>query len=819
MEKDVNVYVLSHKNAPYLAIDEWHTPIQLGKALHNEKIFDVTDDTGDNISYKNKMFLESTGVYWIWKNAPRNGEYIGHEQYRRHFNLDKDLVLDILSDHDIIAPTPIELGMPIEKHYEAFHIGDDIHLCEKIIKEKYPEYANDYDRVIKNDNKLYYSDSYITSWENYDKINGFIFDILFELEKRYGFTTEEDWRQHVIQSGQHSCPGDHKKSGLGWEGYQMETCAFLYERLFTLFIRHNFSKIYEVEYQLVEMEWKKKNAKIMLCCIGRQENAYIREFVSYYKLLGVTNICLYDNNRTGEENFRDAIGDFVDSGFVILKDYRDKPAPCQVNAYNECYQEYKNEYDWFMYFDIDEFMFLNQDPTIGSYLARREFDEFDMIHVNWLLFGDGGHVRNDGRGLLQRITQPLDINQATDYKFPDNFHTKVIVRGGLDNMVWTTNPHSPEITGEACNGTGIKMENPNSPFTPYDYRLAGLRHFTTKTAEEFAAKVKRGFCDTNTRKAESLIQLFFQRNEPTQEKVDIFREMTGIDMSYLLPHVFEGEKNKDVQIFSLCYSKKDFQFLDDAVITPLQVGADNGTDVCKLKDNTGDNISKVNFFYIENTGTYWIWKNVADAKYKGQMQYRRPLSGVTEDMNFDDIFSKYDVITCEPFHHPDHKIPTPEEPMVIPADTVEQGYAFSNCADDLYILEMVVKCFFPDYASDWDKYIKNGPNLYYSNGFIMKSEDFDRYSEFLFKCLTGYLDMANIHSQKELVDHVKYNIEVGKYPRYSDQRNVPNEAIKWQTEIGGFLSERLWTLWLQHNFTDDKIYKVPYIKMEKGMYT
>ena len=126
---------------------------------------------------------------------------------------------------------------------------------------------------------------------------------------------------------------------------------------------------------------------------------------------------------------------------------------------------------------------------------------------------------------------------------------------------------------------------------------------------------------------------------------------------------------------------------------------------------------------------------------------------------------------------------------------------------------------YPDYKEDWDKYIKKGPNLYYSNGFIMKAEDYDRYSEFLFKNLLGYLDMAGIHTPKDLVDHVRYNIEVGKYIRYENPRTVPQEAIKWQTEIGGFLSERLWTLWLQHNFKEDRIYKLPYIKMEENMFT
>jgi hypothetical protein len=64
-------------------------------------------------------------------------------------------------------------------------------------------------------------------------------------------------------------------------------------------------------------------------------------------------------------------------------------------------------------------------------------------------------------------------------------------------------------------------------------------------------------------------------------------------------------------------------------------------------------------------------------------------------------------------------------------------------------------------------------------------------------------------------------MEVGKYPRYGGDKSIINNeaAVKWQSEIGGFLGERIWTLWLQHNFAQEKIYKLPYIKMEEGMYT
>jgi len=556
--------------------------------------------------------------------------------------------------------------------------------------------------------------------------------------------------------------------------------------------------------------------KVLLCCIGRLENKYIREYVEYNKNFGFTNICLYDNNRDNEDDFNTVIGDYIKSGYVILKDYRNITTPCQFKAYNECYAEYGDKYDWIAFFDIDEFLFLNNCRNVEEYLSDKAFKDFDMIHLNWLLFGDCGMIYDNGLPVLARFKIPLDVNLSTGYNIPDTFHIKSIIRGGLEKITYAQTPHTPiDDNIRCCNSFGIPCDS-KLPFAPYDFRRGGLLHFTTKTAEEYANKVKRGFCDGNPIKNKELIELFFKRNEVTEEKVEYFKKTLGVDVSYLVP--FNGEKNKDIQIFSLCYSRKNFKFLDDKVVTPLQVGAANGTNVCNLKDNTEDNISMLNFFYVENTGIYWIWKNVNDADYKGQMQYRRPLSGVNETMNFEEIFDKYDVITCEPFNHPENSKPTKDQPMCIPANTVEEGYKFSNCIDDLYILEVAIKHFHPEYAKDYDKYIKNGENLYYSNGFIMKSEDYNRYCEFLFDCLTHYLDMAHIHTQEELIEHVNYNIETGKYIRY-EKEPVNEAAVKWQTEIGGFLSERIWTLWLQHNFSDDKIYKLPYVKMEDNMYT
>ncbi len=563
------------------------------------------------------------------------------------------------------------------------------------------------------------------------------------------------------------------------------------------------------------------DVKTLICCIGKNENRYVREYVEWHKRIGVSHIRIYDNNDINGEHFEDVIGNYVREGYVDIVDYRGK-VNCQLDAYNECYSTIGSQYDWVLFIDCgDEYLHLTSHNSVGEFLSEKMFENYDMIHLNLMTFGDCGKTKYEDIPLLLRFPKPIPFDTKVAYDFPENAHISSIVRSGLA-MTFSQTPHTPSNDGlKCCNDKGEEVMS-KSPFSNISFRNAFFRHYTTKTAEEYCEKMKRGFPDQiwdGSRIANLVETRFFRTNEVTKEKVEIFKRELGVDMSHLLGNTFEGVKNKDVQIFSLCYDKKDYKFLDDEVVTPLQVGAHNRTGICELKDNTGDNISSGNYFYIENTGTYWIWKNIKDAKYKGQMQYRRPLSGVTDTMNFEEVFSKYDVITCEPFHHPSHKTPTVEEPMIISADTVEQGYAFSNCLDDLLILEIAVKMYYPEYSEDYDKYIKNGPNLYYSNGFVMKAEDYDRYCQFLFNCLNGYLHLSNIRSEKDLVEHVRYNIEVGKYQRYPDPKQVPQQAIQWQCSIGGFLSERIWTLWLQHNFAEDRIFKTPYIKMEDNMYT
>lgn len=167
--------------------------------------------------------------------------------------------------------------------------------------------------------------------------------------------------------------------------------------------------------------------KVALCVIGRLENQYAIEYVEWYKKIGFDKIFIYDNNHDGEEHFEDVLQSYIDDGFVGVIDYRNKEA-AQLSAYNDCYSKYGNEYDWIAFFDFDEFLTLVEDDDVHSFLSN--FNDFECVKINWMIYTDNDLVINDQRPLLERFTTPMEYDKHGTYNFPENNHVKSIVKGG-----------------------------------------------------------------------------------------------------------------------------------------------------------------------------------------------------------------------------------------------------------------------------------------------------------------------------------------------------------------------------------------------------
>lgn len=66
----------------------FHSKLLLGASLNEAIVSDYRDNSLINISNKNKIYCELTGLYWIWKNyGLETIEWIGLSHYRRYLTL------------------------------------------------------------------------------------------------------------------------------------------------------------------------------------------------------------------------------------------------------------------------------------------------------------------------------------------------------------------------------------------------------------------------------------------------------------------------------------------------------------------------------------------------------------------------------------------------------------------------------------------------------------------------------------------------------------------------------------------------------------
>ncbi len=202
---DVSIIVCCHKQ-DYYHQGPGFLPLQVGKAIAKEDLGIQGDDTGDSISEKNPNYCELTGHYWLWKNGPQT-KYVGLNHYRRYFDftrllpygthtldttpeaLEKDFPelpdLDtIFSNYDIIVAKTRINPFCGAMHYKQYCISNDLDILEGVIKEKYPEYWGSYYHVMYRNNKFSHCNMFIMKHELFDDYSSWLFDILFEVERR-----------------------------------------------------------------------------------------------------------------------------------------------------------------------------------------------------------------------------------------------------------------------------------------------------------------------------------------------------------------------------------------------------------------------------------------------------------------------------------------------------------------------------------------------------------------------------------------------------------------------------------------------------------
>lgn len=210
-EKDkmsTKIFVMTHKlfERPK---DNMYVPLQVGHALGRtlEGHYLRDDDGDDNISAQNPYFSELTGMYWVWKHW-KDSENVGICHYRRfpvicdgegraeRLLAERDCER-ILREYDLITTEQLVLH---SNYYDGFAVDHNLHdlrVTQEVIREKYSAYSGHFERLVHG-NRVYFGNICVMPKPLYDRYCGWLFDILFEVQKRIDVTGYDGYRKRVF---------------------------------------------------------------------------------------------------------------------------------------------------------------------------------------------------------------------------------------------------------------------------------------------------------------------------------------------------------------------------------------------------------------------------------------------------------------------------------------------------------------------------------------------------------------------------------------------------------------------------------------------
>ena len=204
-------------------------------------------------------------------------------------------------------------------------------------------------------------------------------------------------------------------------------------------------------------------------------------------------------------------------------------------AYAHCYNTNKNNFDWIAFYDADEFLYLVKNRNARVFFSSPKFKNCSSILLNWKYYGDNNNIFYESKPIIERFKIPFEFPNNPKKDIILRTAGKSIIKGGL-NITWAHFPHFIK-NQPICRPDGKIIEN---PFSPSQYSIAYIKHYTTKSTEEFADRLIRGTVySKNTSNEDYMVQrlkiYYFLFNKINKIKIEVLEKKLKINLKkYLL---------------------------------------------------------------------------------------------------------------------------------------------------------------------------------------------------------------------------------------------------------------------------------------------
>lgn len=194
-------------------------PVEVGADIRNNYIYELKDNTGDNISLQNPYYGELTGLYWIWKNEKFNeDDIIGYCHYNKAIGITNREIKKFLNLNNNGWIVTHKFLIP--KHPRKAQIL----ALEKVLSTMYEKKYYDtwkllYDEDGASKIGMNPAQLFITTYGEFDKYCSFLFSVLESVRCILGDVEDVP--------------------------YYKRYCAFIGERLLTTYILANKREVLE----------------------------------------------------------------------------------------------------------------------------------------------------------------------------------------------------------------------------------------------------------------------------------------------------------------------------------------------------------------------------------------------------------------------------------------------------------------------------------------------------------------------------------------------------------------------------------------------
>lgn len=242
---------------------------------------------------------------------------------------------------------------------------------------------------------------------------------------------------------------------------------------------------------------------VALCCIIKDENEYLEEWINYHLKIGVEHFYIYDNGSKIPITVTLEKNNLTKYTTVIYMPGKAR----QVKAYGHCLKNFGKAYKWIGFIDTDEFIVPKL--TNGDFKAfLTEFEPFGGLGINWMIFGSNGHLKRT------HLPQLKSFLLRADESFNINVHIKSIVQP--EHVQSVLGSHNFEYKeGKFC--VNENFERIDGAFSKTSVNKIQLNHYYCRSLEEYQLKVTRGYGDTRKKRS---IDEFFRHDRHSNEVKD-----------------------------------------------------------------------------------------------------------------------------------------------------------------------------------------------------------------------------------------------------------------------------------------------------------